>query len=131
MPGNVVSIIGSGQAGFRQREHGNRHNIADMVFLTNWEDQIPAYGIRTSGFTVHLTPVVLFSGYGNYPGRRSIEIFNANTSGTLYVGDSTVDPTNGIPITTGTSKVLNIASTINLYVVGAASGINVRTLEIA
>lgn len=130
MSNQVVSHIGSGRQQFRQDFHGKHHQAADTVFIVNWEDDLPVHAVFTSGFTVH-TAAVLLPPSGALGGRRILEVFNNNTSGTLFVGPTGVTTLNGYPIPTGTSKVFNISALINLYAIGAASGIDCRTIEIA
>lgn len=133
-PSQIVSRVGSGVEDFRQKNHGQKQGPFDPVMVMNFEDQTPCWGIFTSGFTVHTTAVRLPprpSTSGNWPGRRVIAVFNNNTSGTLYVGPSGVTTANGYPVPTGTEKAFGIAGNLDLWGVGAASGIDCRTMEIA
>src|SRR5687767_12788000 len=90
------SIVGSGQQPFRKehRAAGKRHKIADMVFVTNFEDQVPT-DIFTSGFAlpagssgVRLPPRA--ASLPNFEGRRVLNIFNAG-SAAIWVA-----PTSGV-----------------------------------
>lgn len=124
----IRSIVGSGQQPYRKENHGKRHNLANMVFITNFEDEIPAYNIRTQTVTSIGAATVLPSG-GNYAGRRELRIFN-NSNNILYIGASGVSATNGYPVAPSGGMTLAVAASIDVYGF-AASGSNIRVIEIA
>lgn len=124
----VRSIVGSGQQPYRKANHGARHNLAEMVFITNFEDEVAAYNIRTQSVTSLGSATVLPSG-GNYAGRRELRIFN-NSNNILYVGASGVSATNGYPVAPSGGITFAAAASIDVYGF-AASGSNIRVIEMA
>lgn len=62
--------------------------------------------------------------------RISLEIFNNSTSGQiLYVGDSTVNSTNGRPIYPRSSYLIAIEDDVDIYGIASASGADIRIVE--
>lgn len=82
----------------------------------------------TNTVTTSLTPLPT---YGVLDNRRSIIIYNNDSSTTLYLGGSDVTTSNGMPVPPlSYSPILDAG--INLIIYGiAASSINVRVLEIS
>jgi len=60
--------------------------------------------------------------------RRYLLVEN-NSGATIYLGDSTVTPTNGVPLANGASLSINLDAVVVLYGIEAAGGRDIRVLE--
>lgn len=86
--------------------------------------------INTTATTVTTSRTVL-PGYGNLFDRRALQIYNNDSSATLYIGGSNVTTTNGLPVPPlSFSPSIDAGYKMQVYGVSTTS-INVRVIEVS
>jgi len=60
---------------------------------------------------------------------RRLLIVENNSGVTIYLGDSTVTPTNGFPLANGTSFSINLDEKVTLYGIEAVGDRDIRVFE--
>mgnify|MGYP001564963433 CR=1 FL=1 len=105
-----------------------RTRVGDGAIILNPEDFSVSIGLRTQAITVGGTAVPLPSNPMEY--RRALVVHN-NGSSTIYLGDSTVTTTNGMPLLASEKIAFDIQGNPNVVVYAvSASSVNVRIMEL-
>lgn len=106
-----------------------RTRAGDGVILLNPEDFSISIGVRPSAVTVTATPTPLPANPLEY--RRALVIHN-NGASTIYLGDSSVTVSNGMPLSAGEKIAFDIQNNPNVTIYAVSAGsVNVRILELA
>lgn len=88
----------------------------------------PNTGLKSSNVSVGTSATALWS--SSLANRRTVLVYN-DGSDTVYVGDSSVTTSNGVPVAVGSSVSLNLGPGLTLYGISGTAGQDVRTLEVA
>lgn len=88
----------------------------------------PNTGVKSSSVSVGTSATALWS--SSLANRRTVLVYN-DGSDTVYVGDSSVTTSNGVPVAVGSSVSLNLGPGLTLYGISGTAGQDVRTLEVA
>lgn len=106
-----------------------RTRVGDGIVLLNPEDFSVSIGLRPTAVTVGGSPTALPANPLEY--RRALVIHN-NGASTIYLGDSSVTTSNGLPLVAGEKIAFDIAGNPNVVIYAIAVGsIDVRILELA
>lgn len=106
-----------------------RTRVGDGAIILNPEDFSVSIGLRTQAITVGGTAVALPSNPLEY--RRALVVHN-NGSSVIYLGDSSVTTSNGMPLAAGEKIAFDIQGTPNVAVFAiSASSVDVRVMELA
>jgi hypothetical protein len=106
-----------------------RTRVGDGIILLNPEDFSVSIGLRPTAVTVTTSPTPLPANPLEY--RRALVVHNNGTS-TIYLGDSSVTISNGLPLIAGEKIAFDIQNNPNVVVYAIAStSVNVRVLELA
>jgi hypothetical protein len=99
------------------------------MVLLNPEDFSVSIGLRPTAVTVTTSPTPLPTNPLEY--RRALVIHN-NGASTIYLGDSSVTTSNGIPLVAGEKIAFDIQNNPNVTVYAISTGsVDVRVLELA
>jgi hypothetical protein len=82
--------------------------------------------LTPSTTTVNTTATIIPSTAAS--GRRSIEVYN-NGSNTVFLGNSSVTTSTGMPLVAGGNKAYDLDDSVVLYGITASGSSDVRSLE--
>lgn len=80
--------------------------------------------------TVGTTAAAIVDGGDELANRRKLYIFN-NSNKNTFIGSSAVSTANGFPVPPGAILELSAGAAMDVYMIGEAANLNVRTLQIA
>ena len=130
MSNQVVSIIGSGQQSFRKGHEGQRHNLSDLSFITNFEDMSAVHALSGSIIAVPSTAAVLLPS-NPLPSRRAIAIYNTGGGPIMVAGTSGNAVSAGFPINPGQAQSYQASALINIWAIASGVDSQANILEIA
>lgn len=106
-----------------------RTRVGDGMVVLNPEDFSVSIGLRTSAVTVGTSATPLPANPLEY--RRALVVHN-NSGSTVFLGDSSVTTTTGLPLAAGEKIAFDIQNNPNVVVYGVAgANADVRIMELA
>jgi gas vesicle protein len=119
-------------------EMSNLNELAQLIPIPKYPNPVTNININALRGYVHTTNQTLTTsratlpGYGVLDNRRSVMVFNNDSSETIYIGGTGVTASNGFPILSQTfSPSIDAGETMILYGLTSSGTADVRVIEIS